>query len=95
MKAKESVKREGDNLVIKKSHDFTPVMQRMDQIKQNTQDTRSDYRYVGTIPLPLLEAWCKEAGVKWDDVHARAEVLKKKILSGDFDKLRGDWKGSY
>jgi len=96
MKIRETFKEEDDNIIIKKTHDFTPVMKRMDDIRQNVdQDLRSDYRYVGTIPLPLMEQWCKEAGVKWDDVHARAEVVKRKILSGDFDKLRGNWKGSY
>jgi len=95
-KIRETIKEEDDKLIIKKTHDFTPVMKRMDDIRQNVdQDLRSDYRYVGTIPLPLMEQWCKEAGVKWDDVHARAEVVKSKILSGDFDKLRGNWKGSY
>jgi len=96
MKIRETFKEEDDKIIIKKTHDFTPVMKRMDDIRQNVdQDLRSDYRYVGTIPLPLMEQWCKEAGVKWDDVHARAEVVKRKILSGDFDKLRGNWKGSY
>lgn len=31
---------------------------------------------------------------KRDDVHARGEVVKRKILSGEFDKLRV-WKGTY
>lgn len=95
MKINETAKVEDDQLIIKKTHDFTPIMRKMDRIKQEDQDLRSDYRYVGTVPLPLLEQWCKEAGVKWDDVHARAEVLKKKMLSGEFDKLRGNWKGTY
>jgi hypothetical protein len=33
-------------------------------------------------------------GIKWGDVEARREVVKKKILSGEFDKLRV-WKGTY
>ena len=36
----------------------------------------------------------KEAGVKWDDVEARQQVVKRKILSGEFDKFRV-WKGTY
>lgn len=96
MKISESYKEEDDKLIIKKTHDIGPVMRRCEEIRKNVdQDLRSDYRYVGTVPLPVLEAWCKEAGVKWDDVHARAEVLKKKLLSGDFDKLRGNWKGTW
>lgn len=96
MKIKETITEEDDQLIIKKTHDIGPVLRRAEQIRANVdQDLRSDYRYIGTVPMPVLEAWCKEAGVSWDDVHARAEVLKKNILSGDFDKLRGNWKGRY
>jgi len=38
--------------------------------------------------------WCDEEGIKWSDIEARRDVMKKKILSGDFDKLRV-WKGTF
>lgn len=101
MKIKETYREEDDKLIIKKTHDFTPVLRQMEQLRsagvKNMGDgaNNADNRFVGRIPLALIEAWCKEAGVKWDDVHARAEVVKKKILSGEFDKFRSDWKGTY
>ena len=96
MKVSESAKIEDDKIIIKKSHDFSGVLDDMQKIRNDgQQDLRSEYRHVGRIPLALMAAWCKEAGVSWDDVHARAEVVKKKILSGDFDKFRSDWKGTY
>lgn len=101
MKINETYKEEDDKIIIKKTHDFGPVLKQMEQIRsagiKNMGDgmNNADNRFVGRIPMALMEAWCKEAGVKWDDVHARAEVVKKKILSGDFDKFRSDWKGSY
>lgn len=101
MKIGEKTYEDDGKLIIQKTHDFTPVLKQMEQIRssgiQNMGDgmNNADNRFVGRIPLALIEMWCKEAGVKWDDVHARAEVVKKKILSGEFDKFRSDWKGSY
>lgn len=101
MKINETVREEGDQLVIKKTHDFGPVLRQMEQIRANGIKNmgdgadNADNRFVGRIPLALMEAWCKEAGVKWSDTAARAEVVKRKILSGEFDKFRSDWKGSY
>lgn len=102
MKVGEKVYEEDGKLIIKKSHDFTPVLERMKQIRRDGviamdggKSTSEETRFIGSIPLVLMEQWCKEEGVKWDDVHARGEVVKRKILSGDFDAFRSDWKGSY
>jgi len=96
MKVKETFKEEDGKVIIKKSHDFSTTLNQMERIRNEGQhDLRSEYRHVGRIPLALMAQWCKDAGVSWDDVHARAEVVKRKILSGDFDKFRSDWKGSY
>lgn len=102
MKIKEKVKEEGDNFIIEKTHDFGPVLRQMEQIRQagivgmgGATDTKGETRFVGRIPLALIADWCKEAGVSWDDVEGRAAIVKRKILSGDFDKFRSDWKGSY
>lgn len=97
-KIRETIREEDDKLIIKKTHDFTPILRRMEQMRQQgitDMTDNNENRFVGSIPLALIESWCKEAGVKWDDVHARSEVVKRKILSGDFDKFRSDWKGSY
>ena len=51
-------------------------------------------RLVGTIPMHVIQTWCKEAGIKWSDLEARKEVVRKNILSGEFDKLRV-WKGTF
>jgi hypothetical protein len=48
---------------------------------------------VGVIDAALINEWLKEAGISWDD-PARADVVKRKMLSGDFDKLRV-WEGTY
>jgi hypothetical protein len=44
--------------------------------------------------MHVITQWCKDAGIRWDDIEARKEIVRKKILSGDFDKLRV-WKGTF
>lgn len=102
MKVGEKVYEDDGKLIIEKSHDFTPVLKQMEQIRKQgiigmDGDTtgKGDARFIGRIPLALAEQWCKEAGVKWSDAAARGDVIKRKILSGDFDAFRTDWKKSY
>ena len=56
-------------------------------------DGFSENKLVGVIDAALLGEWLKEAGVAWND-PARDDVIKSKMLSGEFDKLRV-WEGTY
>jgi hypothetical protein len=38
--------------------------------------------------------WLKEAGVRWDDHEAKKQIIRKKLLSGDFAAFRV-WEGTY
>jgi hypothetical protein len=102
MKINEQVYEEGDQLIVKKTHDFTPILKQMEQIREKgiigmggDTSTAGETRFIGRLPVALINEWCKEEGVKWDDVHAKSELVKRKILSGDFDAFRSDWKGNY
>ena len=83
-----------DKVVVQKTHDVNPEMHRAQMLREAGCGQSGESRLVGTIPLNLIAEWCKEAGVKWNDTQARQEVVKRKILSGDFDKFRV-WKGTY
>ena len=83
-----------NKVVVKKTHDVNPEMHRAQMLRDAGCGQKGESRLVGSIPLNMIEDWCKEAGVKWDDSKARAEVVKRKILSGEFDKFRV-WKGTY
>lgn len=83
-----------DKVVIQKTHDVNPELHRAQMLREAGAGQTGEKRLVGTIPLNLIAEWCKEAGVKWDDTQARQEVVKRKILSGEFDKFRV-WKGTY
>lgn len=83
-----------NKVVIKKTHDVNPEMHRAQMLREAGCGQSGESRLVGSIPINLIAEWCKEAGVKWGDTAARAEVVKRKILSGEFDKFRV-WKGTY
>ena len=80
--------------IQKKTHDFSVGTEYAKKIKETNGGVIGEGRLVGTIPLALINEWCKEAGISWDDTHAKQEVVKRKILSGEFDKFRV-WEGKY
>lgn len=81
--------------VVESIYDNTQHMERLDQLRQiNPHDVLSDSYMVGSVPLHLFTQWLKEAGVRWDDRDAAREVLKRKLLDGEFKKLRV-WEGTF
>ena len=84
-----------DKIIVKKSYDDQAELDRIAQIRKDSGINKfgSDYKFVGSVPTHLISEWLKEAGVTWDD-PARADVIKKKMLSGEFDRLKA-WKGKY
>ena len=81
-------------IIIEKQWDNTPTLERVNQIKTSGVGDGKDYKFAGSIPIGLLKEVCDKLGVNWNDVEARKEVVKKMMLSGDFDKLRV-WKGRF
>lgn len=81
-------------IIIESVYTNTPYLDRVAEIKKQGLGQTGESRLVGSVPIHLIKEWCKELGVKWDDVEARKDVVKKKMLSGEFDKLRV-WKGTY
>jgi len=81
-------------IIIEKQWDNTPTLERVNQIKSSGVGNGKDYKFAGSIPIGLLKEVCDKLGVNWNDVEARKDVVKKMMLSGDFDKLRV-WKGRF
>jgi hypothetical protein len=71
-----------------------PYLDRVAEIKKRGLGQDGESRLAGSIPIHLLRQVCDKLGVKWDDIEARKDVVKKMLLSGDFDKLRV-WKGKF
>lgn len=86
---------EPGKLVIQKTWDPNPALKRMDAIRSTgNHKFGSEAYHVGSVPKWLLEQWCKEAGVSPQDNEAVSELLGRKLMSGDFSKLR-NWQGRF
>ena len=84
---------EDGKLIHVKQQDWTPMLDRAEELRQNGNADFGDSKLVGVIDAALISEWLKEAGIDWDD-PAMDDVVKSKMLSGEFDKLRV-WKGNY
>ena len=94
MKIKEEfIDGEGDTFHIKTTYDNDPYLHRAKTLNEVEQSPMSESYRVASLPAHLLTQWAKEAGVKWGSPEHK-EVVKKKILSGEVNKLRG-WMGTY
>ena len=83
-----------NKIIVAKTFDNQGVLDRADDLRKGKHGMTGENRLVGTIPMHVIKEWCKDAGIRWDDLEARKEIVRKKILSGDFDKLRV-WKGTF
>jgi len=93
-KIKEEYRFEGDNIVVKETHDYGGYMHQARQYRDAGVGQSGEHRLAGYLPMSLVADWIKEAGLKWDDQEACAEVIKKKMMSGEFDKFRV-WEGKF
>ena len=86
---------EDDKLLIKKTFDASHMLDDAKHAREVTQNSfGSDYKHVGNVDLGLLGVWLKEAGVSWEDTPAVKDVIKRKLMSNEFQALRV-WEGSY
>lgn len=81
-------------LIVVETHDPTQTLDQVAAMKSAGHVGFSENRHVGRIPFFLLEQWVDEAGIRFDDQEAVRDLLTKKLLSGEFDKLR-PWTGTF
>ena len=93
-KISEKIDFEHDHMVIKQRHDVSQSLRDAQVAKDAGIGMSGENRLVGFVDGAVLCAWLKEAGVAWSDTEAAKEVVKKKMMSGEFSKLRV-WDGSY
>ena len=85
---------DGDKFVIQKTYDPNPTLDAVAQLRSAGLQDFGESKHVARIPGWMVTEWLKEAGVRWDDVKARDEVVRKKLMSGEFSKLR-NWEGNF
>lgn len=93
MKISEKVFEDDGKIIHARTFDNQPAMDDAAALRSAGLGVTGESRLVGRIPMNLVNDWLKEAGVKWDDPAAR-DVVRRKILSGDFDAFRV-WGGRF
>ena len=82
-------------MVVKKTFDASYMLNDAKHARETTDNSfGSDYKHVGNVDLGLLSVWLKEAGVEWNDTEAVKDVIKRKLMSNEFQALRV-WEGAY
>lgn len=92
--AEQFIDGEGETFHIKETFDAEPSLENAASLRQSETGFTGEHRLVGVIPGWLIAHWMREAGVAHNDNEARKELIRKKMLSGEFSKLRV-WGGSY
>ena len=84
---------DGDAFHVKRTFDIAPTLNSAAELRSNGKtgfggNGIGDYRHIGRLDSRIITMWLKEAGVSWDDHEASAQVIKRKLLDGDFSKFR-------
>ena len=85
---------DGDTFHVKRTFDAKPTLDAVAQLRSAGLNSMGESKHVGRVPGWMITEWLKEAGVRWDDIEARNEVIKRKMLSGEVAALR-NWTGTY
>ena len=93
-KVSEKISFEHDHMVIKQRHDVSQALKDAQVARDAGVGMSGENRLAGFLDGAILASWLKEAGVAWSDTEAAKEVVKRKMMSGEFAKFRV-WEGSY
>lgn len=94
MKLSERVRVDGDSVTVHRQFANSPYITKAAQLREAGVGQTGEHRLAGIVPVHVLNEWLREAGVDWSDTHAARDVVRRKLLSGEFDKLRV-WDGRY
>jgi hypothetical protein len=84
---------EGD-ITVANTYDVSPILEKAKQLRDAGATDFGESKVAGVIPMFVVSEWMKEAGVRMDDNEARKEIIRKKMLSGEFDRFRV-WEGTF
>lgn len=97
MKISEQWFEQDGKVIHKRTHDHNPTLDLAERLRSAGANGFSDNRLVGVIDKGMLAQWANEAGLKGSDPsywEKLREVVKRKMLDGDFAKFRV-WEGTY
>lgn len=92
--AEQFIDGDGSTFHVKTTFDAQPTLDNAATLRSAEAGMAGDYRLVGVVPGWLVAEWMKEAGLAHNDNEGRKDLIRKKMLSGEFSKLRV-WGGNY
>lgn len=87
MKLADRLYDDGDKIIHKRTFDPNPTIAEVRSLKDTTAKT-GDMWHVGRIPSWMIGEWAKEAGLQMHDTQAMQDLIKRKLMSGEFNALR-------
>lgn len=70
---------EDGKIVHHQQFDYNPSLKRAKELRDRGMEKsvfNSDSYHVGSVPMPLVTFWLKQAGVRWDDPAAKDVVMR-------------------
>ena len=77
-------------MIIQKTHDATPVLNRVQAAREIGKPIMSESRYVGSLPAAMVYEKAREKGVRLDDHEAMQDVLMSLLANRDYSKFRAN-----
>lgn len=93
MKLSEQMTVEDGTLLVKQTHDFTPVAELSKAMQSAGAWNLGESRLVANIPMKVWSMWAKKHGVRADDHGAMREVVHKELMNSDNAHFRV-WNGN-
>jgi hypothetical protein len=85
---------EDGKIIVRQTHDFSPVLERAKALKSAGADSFGESKLVGLVPMKVWAEWAKKWGVNPNDTAAMREVVAREMNSSDNAHLRV-WEGRY
>jgi len=87
MKIAEQIFEDGQNLVIKETHDVNATLREAAELRSRGIVGFSENRLVARVDKAIVAQWLQEAGVRWDD-PAFQDVIFRKLNDPDYAHVR-------
>lgn len=92
--AERYIEQDNGDVIIHEQFDPNPTLDFAANLRNAGKTEFGESKIIGAVPMDMYFTWLKEAGVSPTDSAAAKEVLKKKLLDGEFSKFRV-WEGTY
>ena len=77
---------EDGKIIVNRTQDVQRILEWNKERNIEGHNRKSDMRHVGSIPFVVVEMWMNECGAAFGSQELN-EYIKKKLMSGEYNKL--------